>query len=138
MNIDLETVKEIIELFEDSGVREIRIEEDDFKVHLKGRQRPSPKTPSLSDQPEGEIVPVTSLEVGEFYRRPLTQEEPLVEKGDIVEQGAQLGVVESLNVEREIRAEQEGEIVNFKVEEGEPVEYGTVLLTMKVFPSEEN
>uniref|UniRef100_A0A383VZ78 Lipoyl-binding domain-containing protein n=1 Tax=Tetradesmus obliquus TaxID=3088 RepID=A0A383VZ78_TETOB len=53
--------------------------------------------------------------------------------GDRVKKGATLGYIEQLGTFVEVKAPQEGEVVQFRAEEGDPVEYGQAVVVIAPF-----
>lgn len=85
----------------------------------------SPPAPSIVDRRLAEIV---SPIVGTFYRSPAPDEPPFVEVGSRIQKGQAVCIIEAMKVMNELEAEVAGEIVEILVQNGEPVEYGQVLM----------
>ena len=69
--------------------------------------------------------------VGTFYRAPSPDSPVFVEEGQSVSTGAIVCIVEAMKVMNEIESEYSGSIVKIHVSNGEPVEYGQVLFSVK-------
>ena len=69
--------------------------------------------------------------VGTFFAAPAPDAPPFVNVGDIVHVGQVLCIVEAMKLMNEIESEFAGEIVRIHVENGQPVEYGQPLFTIK-------
>ena len=69
--------------------------------------------------------------VGTFYSAPSPTAEPFVKVGDKVGASSILCIVEAMKVMNEITADMEGEILEVLVGNGESVEYGQPLYTIK-------
>ncbi len=78
-------------------------------------------------------VEVKSPMVGTFYRAPAPDEAPFVEVGDRIRVGQTVCIIEAMKLMNELESEVVGEVVEILVQNGEPVEYGQVL--MRVNPS---
>ena len=76
-------------------------------------------------------VDVCSPMVGVFYAAPAENAEPFVKVGDRVKKGQTLCIVEAMKLMNEIMAEQDGEILEICVENGQVVDYGCRLFRMK-------
>lgn len=61
----------------------------------------------------------------------------LVAPGDRVKSGQLVGTIESLNVLNEIETAVAGRVVEIHVQDGQPVEYGQVLVTIEIAEAEE-
>ena len=78
------------------------------------------------ERPESWVA-VTSPMVGTFYAAPSPDADPFVAKGDVVEQGATLCIVEAMKLMNEIPAECKCTVREVCVENAQPVEFGTPL-----------
>jgi len=86
---------------------------------------PAPETPT-----EDRHV-LKSPIVGTFFAAAAPDTPPLVNLGDVVHVGQVLCIVEAMKLMNEIESEFAGEIVRIHVENGQPVEYGQPLYTIK-------
>jgi acetyl-CoA carboxylase biotin carboxyl carrier protein len=98
-------------------------------------EAPPPPSTSAPKPPTGaedaNLAKVTSPLVGTFYRRPNPKAEAFVEVGSRVEKGQTLCVVEAMKVMNEISASHAGEVTAIHVKDGEPVEFGETLFSIK-------
>jgi len=69
--------------------------------------------------------------VGTFYRAPSPESSPYVEEGSKVKADAVVAIIEAMKVMNEIQAEVSGKVVEILVGNGEPVEYGQALMTIR-------
>lgn len=76
-------------------------------------------------------TPVKAPMVGVFYAAPAPEEKPYVQVGDKVKKGDTLCIIEAMKLMNEIAAEQDGEIAQICVGDGELVEYGQTLFILK-------
>lgn len=67
---------------------------------------------------------------GTFYRKPSPDEPPFVEDGGSMEAGAVIGLVEVMKTFHEVKAEEAGSNVAFKVGDEDAVTAGAVLAEM--------
>ena len=68
---------------------------------------------------------------GTFYRRPDPESEFYFEEGDQVSAGDTVGLIEVMKSFHEVKAEEEGTIARFLVENEEAVDAGQDLLQME-------
>ncbi|MBC7075467.1 MAG: acetyl-CoA carboxylase biotin carboxyl carrier protein [Syntrophomonadaceae bacterium] len=156
MNID--EIRELILLFDQTDISELEIQKDDCKLSLRkaGQERKkealvNPVLPaaealtdvktSFSDNSEEEkpargennenVVEVTSPMVATFYRAPSPDSPPFVEIGDHVEAGQTLCILEAMKLMNEIKSEVSGTVIDILVENAEAVEYGQVLFLIE-------
>ena len=66
--------------------------------------------------------------VGTVYLAPGENEEPFVSVGDKIEKGQIVAIVEAMKLMNEIESEFWGKIVEICVQDGQPVEFGQVLM----------
>ncbi len=160
MDLNLEQMEDLIELFEESELTEISVSQDDSEVTLKkesgGASSGSgadtlPHRVVKSEEEEIEVeseeeepgsgeeetpeedeegVLVTSPIVGTFYKSPSPDDPAYVQVGDVVEEGDTVCIVEAMKVMNEVKADAGGEVVEIHPEDGDPVEYGQKLMTL--------
>ena len=68
---------------------------------------------------------------GTFYRRPDPESDPYVEEGEQVSAGDTVGLIEVMKSFHEVKAEEDGTIARFLVENEEAVDAGQDLLEME-------
>jgi acetyl-CoA carboxylase biotin carboxyl carrier protein len=81
--------------------------------------------------PGSELVKVISPMVGTFYRSASPDAGPFVNEGDHVTPDQVVCIIEAMKVMNEIKAEVEGEVVSILIENGESVEYGQPMVTIR-------
>jgi acetyl-CoA carboxylase biotin carboxyl carrier protein len=89
----------------------------------------TPATPAAAE--EGTVV-VKSPIVGTFYRSPDPNAAAFVEIGDRVKPGQVLCIVEAMKLMNEIEAETAGTILKAHAENGQPIQYGDPLFTIRL------
>ena len=95
-----------------------------------------PSAPAGATDPSaGGLVELTSPIVGTFYRQPSPTAPPFVEPGSRVKKGQVLCIIEAMKLMNEIEAEQDAEVVEILVANGQPVEYGEVLFLLRPMAS---
>ena len=73
-------------------------------------------------------IPITSPMVGTFYTAPSPDAGSFVNVGQSVKQGDVVCIIEAMKMMNEIKSEVAGKIVEICVEDGQPVEFGQVLM----------
>ena len=148
MKLDLDQLRELIRLLDESNLTEIEVEHDDDRIRV--RREPTPMIGAAEQQsvaPAAAVSPapsshiattaeedgayLTSPFVGTFYRAPSPENESFVEVGDSIVPGQVLCIVEAMKLMNEIEAEVAGTIVEILVEDGKPVEYGDRLFRIE-------
>ena len=84
--------------------------------------------PAADVAPAKKGTPITSPMVGTFYKAPSPDAKPFVEVGQTVAQGDVVCIVEAMKLMNEIESEFSGKVVEICVEDGQPVEFGQVLM----------
>ncbi|GGB04993.1 acetyl-CoA carboxylase biotin carboxyl carrier protein [Macrococcus hajekii] len=146
--MNLEQIKELIKVLEDSSLTTIEIEDNEQKVKLfketKVVEQAAPATQVIPVQQHQEAVSKTeSTEdtasaktinapmVGTFYKSPSPDKDPYVKVGDQVSADSVVCILEAMKLFNEIQAEVAGEITEILVEDGQMVEYGQPLFKVK-------
>jgi acetyl-CoA carboxylase biotin carboxyl carrier protein len=86
------------------------------------------EAPAESDEGLNKIV---SPMVGTFYAAPKPGEKPFVAVGTHVSEDTDVCIIEAMKTFNNIKAETNGTIARILVQDGQPVEFGTVLFLIK-------
>ena len=86
------------------------------------------EAPSEAKEEKKSGTPITSPMVGTFYMAPSPDSAPFVSVGGSVKQGDVVCIIEAMKMMNEIKSEVAGKIVEICVEDGQPVEFGQVLM----------
>lgn len=138
----------MLDLMDERGVEELEIERDGLRVRLRkpavvpvgtrtaAIETAAPAPPPTVAQPEAEsqdagLAVVKSPIVGTFYRASDPESAPFVEIGSRVHKGQVICIIEAMKLMNEIDADQDGEVVKILVENGQPVQYGEALFSIK-------
>jgi oxaloacetate decarboxylase alpha subunit len=93
---------------------------------------PAPaQQPAPAAEPAANTEEVTSPMVGTFYLRSRPESPPFIRKGDAVDPGQTLCIVEAMKLMNEIQAEKKCKVVDILVDDGESVEYGQPLVIIE-------
>ena len=87
--------------------------------------------PVKEKESEEALTIVKSPIVGTFYRAPDPNSAPFVNVGDHVKVGQVLCIVEAMKLMNEIEAEVAGQVVKIHPENGQPIQYGEPLFTLR-------
>lgn len=135
-----EDIRKYAVLMQELGLTGLEVTENDRVVRLERTPAASavPQPPEVVQVPAAPAAPaaepgvdVCSPMVGVFYAAPAENAEPFVKVGDRVKKGQTLCIVEAMKLMNEIMAEQDGEILEICVENGQVVDYGCRLFRMK-------
>jgi acetyl-CoA carboxylase biotin carboxyl carrier protein len=144
--MDIRKIKKLIEMLQDSDLKEIEVSQGDESVRISRDNRPQTAEPIIQKQvvheasnivsqeeiPQEEVKgnKVTSPIVGTFYRKPSPDKDPFIKVGDVVQEGDILCIIEAMKMMNEIKSDFSGKIVSIDVEDGQPVEYGQHIITI--------
>jgi acetyl-CoA carboxylase biotin carboxyl carrier protein len=157
--VNLDDVREILELMRDNGLAEFEIERDGLKLRLRKDSTGSvvsapivaaaytqsgvvpaaipaatPAAPAAPPEVAGaeiELAVVKSPIVGTFYRSSEPGASAFVEIGASVKKGQVLCIIEAMKLMNEIDSEYDGEVVKVYVENGQAVQYGERLFAIR-------
>lgn len=145
--MDIKQIQDLIRFVSKSGVNEVSIEQQDFKITIKTNQ---PQTASVTTTlpaatAENTVVPsitvttpiitaapvddtskyitVKSPMIGTFYRSASPEKPLFVNVGDEIKGGDVLCIIEAMKLFNEIESEVSGRIVKILVDNASPVEY---------------
>ncbi len=91
----------------------------------------APPAPAAPTDPEAGLHFVKSPIVGTFYSSPSPGASPFVSPGDHVEKGQVICVVEAMKLMNEIECDAAGEVVKCLVTDGQPIEFGQPLFSIR-------
>lgn len=141
--MNLDRLRDIIRLFEESGLSELSVKDGEERVRMK-RARPeqAAAVPRPAAQPfpaqavsaEGpdfnRIVEVKSPLVGVYYEAAEPGGKPFVQVGDRVAKGDVLCLIEVMKQVTEVTAPQDGQVADICVANGSVVEFGQTLIKL--------
>lgn len=154
-------IKELLDFISKSGLEEVNIETQTFKVSVKRSgvaaslpvvtnvAAPIP-LPTVSPAPvltaetapakdtaltpvaeSNNYITIKSPMIGTFYRAPDPDSPPFVNVGDEIKKGKVLCIIEAMKLFNEIESEVSGKIVKVLVENATPVEYDQPLFLVE-------
>ena len=93
---------------------------------------PAPAPAAPPPQADAKLKEILSPMVGTFYRAPAPGEDPFTSVGDRIKSGQTVCIIEAMKLMNELEAELTGEVVEFLVEDGQPVEFDQPLIRVRV------
>lgn len=149
MKIDSDAIKKLADLLDETGLTEIEVADGDQAIRVSkggtilaggGAPIAMPSDPAvpqkanldtssnvISTHPGGLKSPM----VGTAYLQSEPDTPPFVKKGDNVNAGDTLIIIEAMKVMNPIKAEKSGTVTQILVENGQPVEFGDVLMVIE-------
>lgn len=132
-------------LMRELGLTALEVKEDGHNVRLEmgGQQAasvltagPAPTVPAAQATPkvDTDVTDITSPMVGVFYTSPAENADPYVKVGDRVKKGDVLCIIEAMKLMNEITSDVTGTIVEVCAGNNQVVDFGHVLMRVKVDP----
>lgn len=150
MDFKPEYIEKLAKIISDNGLTEISMEDGEQAITIRKdlpevvmTPAPAPvvSAPAVQSTPSAQaaiedanenVAPqgkaITSPMVGTFYSAPSPDEAPFVEVGSEVAVGDVVCIIEAMKLMNDIKAEQAGKVVKICVKNGDPVEFGQVLM----------
>lgn len=148
--VDINQIKQLAELVQNSGIGEIVVEEEGVRVAIRmpsevsaaqvvtaapavqaapvqAQETQAPAASAATDTHDPSWYKVCAPMVGTYYEAPAPGEPPFVKVGDEVAAGETLCIVEAMKLMNEITAEEMGTVREVCLTDATPVEFGTVL-----------
>ena len=150
--MNIKEVKQLIDYVNKSELTEVKWQLDNETITIKKQKEivmgsvgqmpaqyaapaaaPMSAAPAVAaeEAPADNFKTVTSPMVGTFYISPSPDSDVFVKEGDSISSGQTLCIVEAMKLMNEIESDISGKIVEICVEDGSPVEFGTVLFKVQ-------
>ncbi|NGY91099.1 acetyl-CoA carboxylase biotin carboxyl carrier protein [Bacillus megaterium] len=152
--INVRELQEVVSLMNESGIQKLHIEHEGTKVVIDKAGIPLEDTAVTEVKTEevkaavAEQTPQDSMSVnatannekqilspmvGTFYAKPETDADPFVQVGQTIERKDVVCVIEAMKLFNEVDAGMEGEVLEILVKDGDVVEFGQPLFTVKSY-----
>jgi acetyl-CoA carboxylase biotin carboxyl carrier protein len=151
MKIDESAIRKLAKLLDETGLTEIEVEDGDQSVRVSRGGNvvsfgagpapvsmdsdPTTPRPANTQTPSanaaGHPGAITSPMVGTAYTAPEPGAASFVSKGSSVKAGDTLIIIEAMKVMNPIKAPKSGTVTQVLVENGQPVEFGDVLVVIE-------
>lgn len=145
MKFDVEYIEKLAKVIAENSLTEISLEDGEQAITLRkevvvapaavapvaapaAQPAPAQAAAAPATEPAKKGKPLTSPMVGTFYSAPSPEAKPFVEVGQTISQGDVVCIVEAMKLMNEIESECSGKIVEICVKDGQPVEFGQVLM----------
>jgi acetyl-CoA carboxylase biotin carboxyl carrier protein len=146
MSLSDEDVREILRIIDESDLTELRLETEDFSLHVVKGERSAaapartarPRKPPAADKPAPSdpastdgLATITAPMLGTFYRAEAPGKPPFVEVGQPVEPDTIVCIIEVMKMMNSVTAGVSGTIAAVVPENAELVEYGQPLFRVE-------
>jgi acetyl-CoA carboxylase biotin carboxyl carrier protein len=145
-NIDQDLIRELAKLLEETGLSELEVEQEGTRIRVARGARnlvaaaPMPTPVAHAAAPAAAASSaeagkhpggVTSPMVGTAYLAPSPGAKAFIEVGTKVKAGDTLLIIEAMKTMNQIPAPRSGTVTQILVEDGQPVEFGEVMLIVE-------
>lgn len=142
MKFDIEYIEKLAKVLADNSLTEISLEDSEQAITLRkdaiiapaaintvpaAVPVQAPAAPAKAEEVK-KGTPITSPMVGTFYKSPSPEASAFVEVGQTISKGDVVCIIEAMKLMNEIESEVSGKIVEICVSDGQPVEFGQVLM----------
>ena len=148
MKFDIDYLEKIANMLEEKALAEIELHDGGQSIMMKkaiGEIAIAPSKISKSKVSSEEQISqeetqeqetktrksIVSPMVGTFYKSMSPDAQPFVEVGQTVAAGQVVCIIEAMKLMNEIEADASGRIIEICVEDGQPVEFGQVLMYLE-------
>ncbi len=154
--MDIKQIQELIKFVSRSGVNEVSLEQENFKITIKTNQNPvyvnaavpvaAPVTAApvaapvqtapaaaatTATEDTSKYITIKSPMIGTFYRSASPEKPSFVNVGDEIGTGKVVCIIEAMKLFNEIESEVSGRIVKILVDNASPVEYDQPLFLVE-------
>ncbi len=146
MNFDIEYIDKLSKLLKENELTEISLEDGDSAITIRkdvivapaavaaapaiaaSMAQPTKAEDTVKTENSSKGTPIISPMVGTFYTSPSPDAKPFVTVGQTINKGDKVCIIEAMKLMNEIEAEVSGKIAEICVQDGDPVEFGQVLM----------
>lgn len=154
--MNVEEIKELMTLFNDSNMTEFHLSNEEFEVQFSKREEypqvvsnavapvanvasPVEAAPVAAPSAEAQVAPqvaadakyITSPIVGVVYLQSSPDADPFVQVGKQITSNDTVCIVEAMKIMNEIKSDFNGEVVEVLVENGQMVDFGQKLFAIR-------
>ena len=138
--LNLAEIQALIKTLDNSSIEKFEYECDEYRLSLKkGSSTVAVKKAQaepvveeeVSDADEKELIEITAPMVGTFYSATEPGAEPFVKVGSKIDADSVICILEAMKLFTEVEADVSGEIVEILAKDGDLVEYGQPLFSVK-------
>ena len=135
MKIDKKIIEELVGYLKEFNLSEIEYAEGNTKVKVS-RSMNNPSSISVEAKKKQSVINnngthVTSPIVGTAYLAPEPGSKKFVEVGQKIKKGQTIMIIEAMKTMNHVPSTQDGTVSNILVKDGEPVEFGQPLISIK-------
>ena len=139
--LNLAEIQALIKTLDNSSIEKFEYECDEYRLSLKkgsstvavkkAQAEPAVEEESADEADEKELIEITAPMVGTFYSATEPGAEPFVKVGSKIDADSIICILEAMKLFTEVEADVSGEIVEILAKDGDLVEYGQPLFSVK-------
>ena len=138
--LNLAEIQALIKTLDNSSIEKFEYECDEYRLSLKKGSstvavKKAQAEPTVeeeaADADEKELIEITAPMVGTFYSATEPGAEPFVKVGSKIDADSVICILEAMKLFTEVEADVSGEIVEILAKDGDLVEYGQPLFSVK-------
>lgn len=138
--LNLAEIQALIKTLDNSSIEKFEYECDEYRLSLKKgsstvavkKEQAEPVAEEeVSEADEKELIEITAPMVGTFYSATEPGAEPFVKVGSKIDADSVICILEAMKLFTEVEADVIGEIVEILAKDGDLVEYGQPLFSVK-------
>lgn len=147
MKFETDYIEKLAKIIADNGLTEISLEDGEQAITIRKdlpeviaaapaavsapvaaapAATPAQAAEAPKAAPKGKAI--TSPMVGTFYAAPSPDAEPFAEVGKTIAEGDVVCIIEAMKLMNEIKSEHSGKVTQICVKNGDPIEFGQVLM----------
>jgi acetyl-CoA carboxylase biotin carboxyl carrier protein len=139
-------IEKVIDIMKNNELTEVTLEDEHssmviksngYKPVIKEKETLKEEIITVSQEPIKEeepveekqnVVPIVSNMIGLFFSKPSPDEKPFIKVGDVIKEGQIICIIETIKLMNKITSDISGKVVEICIEDGQPVEYGQVMM----------
>ena len=139
--LNIAEIQALIKTLDNSSIEKFEYECDEYRLSLKkassevvvkaAQAEPVVEEAAADEADEKELIEITAPMVGTFYSAAEPGAEPFVKVGSKIDADSVICILEAMKLFTEVEADVSGEIVEILAKDGDLVEYGQPLFSVK-------
>ena len=141
MKIDKKLIKELVDNLKEFGLTELEYQDGQTKIKVSKASKTveglktgavvSPNKSVLKNSDDNDGIRIKSPIIGTAYLAPEPGAKKFVEVGQKIKKGQTIMIVEAMKTMNHVPSTQDGTVNKILVKDGEPVEFGQPLISIK-------
>lgn len=139
--LNIAEIQALIKTLDNSSIEKFEYECDEYRLSLKkassevvvktAQAEPVVEEVAADEAEEKELIEITAPMVGTFYSAAEPGAEPFVKVGSRIDADSVICILEAMKLFTEVEADVSGEIVEILAKDGDLVEFGQPLFSVK-------